>query len=52
LGDVVVNKEQAQRQCKEYGNSVEEEIADLVGHGVLHLLGIYHEDHEVSEDKK
>jgi probable rRNA maturation factor len=52
LGDVIVNKEQAERQCKEYGNSVEEEISDLVGHGVLHLLGVDHEDHEVSEDRK
>ncbi|MBU0535275.1 MAG: rRNA maturation RNase YbeY [Patescibacteria group bacterium] len=52
LGDVVVNKEQAQRQCKEYGNSVEQEISDLVGHGVLHLLGIDHEDPEVSKDEK
>lgn len=51
LGDVVVNKEQAQRQCKEYGNSVEEEISDLVGHGVLHLLGVDHGEHEVSEEK-
>ncbi len=52
LGDVVVNKEQAQRQCKEYGNSIEQEISDLVGHGVLHLLGIDHKEHEVSKDEK
>ena len=52
LGDVIVNKEQAQRQCKGYGNSVEDEILDLVGHGVLHLLGVDHEDHEAAEAKK
>ena len=52
LGDVVVNKEQALRQCKEYGNSYEQEISDLVGHGVLHLLGVDHEEHEVMEDDK
>lgn len=52
LGDVVVNKEQAQRQCGEYENSVEEEISDLVGHGVLHLLGVDHPEHEVSEGGK
>lgn len=50
LGDVIVNKQQALRQCKEYGNSVEEEISDLVGHGVLHLLGVDHKDNEASED--
>jgi probable rRNA maturation factor len=52
LGDVVVNKEQALRQCKEYGNSYEQEISDLVGHGVLHLLGVDHPDHEVSDGVK
>lgn len=52
LGDVIVNKEQAERQCKKYGNSVEQEISDLVGHGVLHLLGIDHKEHEVSEGEK
>lgn len=52
LGDVIVNKEQAERQYKKYGNSVEQEISDLVGHGVLHLLGVDHEEREVSEGEK
>ncbi|MBI2620990.1 rRNA maturation RNase YbeY [candidate division WWE3 bacterium] len=43
LGDVIVNKDQAKRQAKEYGNSFEEEVAQLVAHGVLHLLGVHHE---------
>lgn len=43
LGDIVVNKEQAERQAEEYGNSFEEEIAALVAHGMLHLLGVHHE---------
>ncbi len=43
LGDIVVNKDQAKRQCREYGNDLEEEISELVGHGVLHLLGIHHD---------
>jgi probable rRNA maturation factor len=51
LGDVIVNYEQAARQCEEYGNSVEEEISDLVAHGVLHLLGVHHEENG-SEDEK
>lgn len=44
LGDIVVNCDQAKRQSKDYGNTLEEEIAELVGHGVLHLLGVHHED--------
>ena len=44
LGDVVVNSDQAKRQAQDYGNTVEEEIAELVGHGVLHLLGVHHDE--------
>jgi probable rRNA maturation factor len=44
LGDVVVNKEQARIQAKDYENTLEEEISELVAHGVLHLLGVHHED--------
>jgi probable rRNA maturation factor len=43
LGDVIVNIEQAERQAAEYGNTLKEEIAALVEHGVLHLLGVHHE---------
>lgn len=43
LGDIVVNKDQANRQANEYGNTLEEEVAELVAHGVLHLLGVHHE---------
>ena len=46
LGDVVVNKDQAMRQCKEYKNDFEHEVSDLVAHGVLHLLGIHHKGDE------
>ena len=47
LGDVVINKDQAQSQASEYGNTLEEEISKLVAHGVLHLLGVHHkgDDH-------
>jgi probable rRNA maturation factor len=30
LGDIVVNIEQAERQCSEYGNNLKQEIAELV----------------------
>lgn len=43
LGDIIVNKDQAARQGKDYGNEdARREIAELVEHGVLHLLGIHH----------
>lgn len=44
LGEIIVNYDQAARQAFEYGNDVEHEIADLVAHGVLHLLGVHHPD--------
>ena len=46
LGDVVVSLEAARRQCREYGHSYEREVAFLVVHGVLHLLGYDHQDEE------
>ena len=42
LGDIIVNMDQAKRQAKEYGNTVEEELAQLAEHGVLHLFGVHH----------
>ncbi len=43
LGDIVVNKDQAEKQAKEYDNTVEEEISELIAHGVMHLLGVHHD---------
>jgi len=42
LGDIIVNEDQAKRQMKEFGNDVEHEIAELVAHGLLHLLDVHH----------
>lgn len=42
LGDVVVSTEKAREQAGSYGNTYEQEIANLVAHGVLHLLGVHH----------
>jgi probable rRNA maturation factor len=42
LGDVYVSLDQAKRQADEYGVDFEEEVARLVAHGVLHLLGYDH----------
>jgi probable rRNA maturation factor len=46
LGDVVVSLETAARQSREYGHSLEREVAYLLVHGVLHLLGYDHGDEE------
>lgn len=50
IGDIVVNKDQARRQAKKYENDFEEEVSELVGHGVLHLLGIHHEGDGIPVD--
>lgn len=55
LGDVVVSYPQAQRQAEERGGSVEQEVALLIVHGVLHLLGYDHtkaKDARVMQDKE
>ena len=44
LGDVVVSYPRAVAQAEEYGHTVEREVAYLVVHGVLHILGHDHED--------
>ncbi|MDT5270840.1 MAG: putative rRNA maturation factor [Acidobacteriota bacterium] len=43
LGDVVVSLEQAARQAAEHGLSVEDEVQQLILHGLLHLCGYDHE---------
>lgn len=44
LGDIAISIEHAQRQAAEYGHPVSQEIAILMLHGVLHLLGLDHEN--------
>ena len=46
LGDVVISVEQAARQAKENGLSLNREIAQLILHGLIHLCG-----HDHSTDK-
>lgn len=43
LGDIVISAEQAQRQAKENKLSLENEIKQLILHGLLHLCGYDHE---------
>jgi|ERR1043166_513470 probable rRNA maturation factor len=42
LGDVVISVEQAARQAKEHGLTLEQEIAQLILHGLIHLCGYDH----------
>jgi len=43
LGDIVISAEQAARQAAQHGLSLNDEIAQLILHGVLHLCGYDHE---------
>jgi probable rRNA maturation factor len=47
LGDIAISVETAARQAAEAGLTVEQELAHLVLHGLLHILGY---DHETPED--
>jgi probable rRNA maturation factor len=44
LGEVIISYPQALEQAKEQGHSLERELALLVIHGILHLLGYDHEE--------
>jgi len=50
LGDIVVSYERAAEQAPEYGHTAEQEVATLVVHGLLHLLG-YDDLDDASRDK-
>ena len=50
LGDMVISMEHVAAQAKEYGHSNRRELAYLVVHSVLHLLGYDHVDE--GEDKR
>ena len=42
LGDVVISMPRAVEQAKQYGHSLQREVAYLTTHSVLHLLGYDH----------
>lgn len=44
LGDIVISVQKAMSQAREFGHSLEREIAFLTVHSMLHLLGYDHVD--------
>ena len=48
LGDIIISVEKVQAQAKEYGHSFKRELAYLITHGMLHLLGY---DHMIEKEK-
>lgn len=49
LGDIVISVERAKAQAEEYGHGTDREIAFLVCHGFLHLMGF---DHMEKDEEK
>lgn len=48
LGDIIISLERAREQSKEFGHTIEREIAYLTAHSMFHLLGY---DHLVDDEK-
>ena len=46
LGQIIISVEKAETQAEEFGVTLENEIKNLLSHGILHLLGIDHKDED------
>ena len=49
LGDIIISMDKVKEQAKAYGHSNTRELAFLVAHSMLHLMGY---DHMVDEERK
>ena len=52
IGDIVISVEQAQRQAEENSLTLENEIKQLILHGLLHLCGYDHETDDGEMNKR
>jgi probable rRNA maturation factor len=52
LGEVIISYSQAMEQAREQGHSPERELALLIVHGILHLLGYDHEEPEEEDEMR
>ncbi|MFC2059864.1 rRNA maturation RNase YbeY [Chloroflexota bacterium] len=52
LGEVIVSYPQAVTQAEEHQHSVKREVAVLITHGVLHLLGYDHDGPELEQEMR
>jgi probable rRNA maturation factor len=52
LGEVIISYPEAVAQAKEQGHSTEKELALLIIHGILHLLGYDHEEPEQESEMR
>ncbi len=54
LGDIVISVDRAKFQAKEYGHSIEREVAFLTAHSMFHLFGYDHmeEDERLRMEEK
>lgn len=51
IGEVIVSYPQAEEQAEEQAHPVRQELAQLIIHGMLHLLGYDHEESEKEADR-
>jgi rRNA maturation RNase YbeY len=52
LGEVIISYPQAVIQAEEHQHSIKREIAILIIHGVLHLLGYEHDKPELEREMR
>ena len=50
LGDIIISSDKAKQQANDYGHSFDREMAFLFTHGLLHLLGYDHNNHDEEKE--